>query len=99
MPLLIVIGVAARFLLKYMVTKAMLVLGLGFVSYLGVDTMVEQIESYIMTQYSGLPADAYAFASLAGLDVAVTIIISTLLLSMQIKLLSAGTKLLTRVGR
>ena len=99
MPLIILFGIAARFLTKYIVTKAMLVLGLGFVTYTGIGSLVDNIETQILSQYSGLPANVWAMASLCGLDVAITIVISAMALSLQIKLITAGAKLLTRMGR
>ena len=99
MPLIILFGIAARFLTKYIVTKAMLVLGLGFVSYTGVDLLVDNIEAQLLSQYSGLPANVWAMASLCGLDVAITIVVSAMALSLQIRLISAGAKMLTRLGR
>jgi len=99
MPLLIVLGVAARFLVKYIITKTLLVLGLGFVTYLGIDVLVDNIEAQLLSQFGGLPADIWNMASMAGLDVAITIIISAMALSLQIRLISAGAKMLTSIGR
>jgi len=99
MPFLIMLGVAASFLTRYIVTKVMLAVGLGFVTYLGVDTLVDVLETQLLTSYGNLPAYAWQMASLCGLDIAITILVSTLALSMQIKMIVAGAKILTNIGR
>ena len=99
MPLVLLLGVAASFLTRYMVTKAMLLLGLGFVTYTGIGALVDNIEAQILANYAGMESTMWAMASLCGLDVSITIVISALALSLQIKLIVAGAKMFTRIGR
>lgn len=97
--LIILFGGVARVLVKYVITKALLVLGLGFVTYLGIDTLVSNIETQVLSNYGSLSADIWNMVTLCGLDVSVTIILSALALSLQIKVVVAGAKMLTNVGR
>ena len=97
--LVVMLGIAARFLVKYIVTKTLLLLGLGFVSYLGVSTLVDEFETLILANYGSLESSMWQMASLCGLDVSITIVISALALSMQIKIVVAGAKMLTSIGR
>lgn len=99
MPLVIAIGVACQYIIKYAITKVLLVLGLGFVSYLGVDSLVDNIEAQLMSNYGSLESTMWNMASLCGLDVSITILVSALALSLQIKMIVAGAKFLTRLGR
>lgn len=99
MWLVMALGVAARFLTKYIITKALLVLGLGFVSYQGVGALVDNLEAALISEFNTLPGVVYEIAALCGVDVAITIVISTLTVSMTIRGVSAGAKILTTVGR
>jgi len=99
MSLIIILGVALRYVLKYAVTKTLLVLGLGFVTYTGVGSLVDQLETALMNQYGQLTSDLWNVMSLCGIDVVITILISTLTLSMTIKGMVAGAKILTNLGR
>ena len=99
MWLVAILGVAARYLTKYVVTKGMLVLGLGFVTYTGVQTFVDNLETELMAQFNGLPADAFNLAAMCGIDVAITIIISALVMSITIRGISTGARMLTSIGR
>jgi len=60
MPFLMMMGVAASFLTRYIVTKVMLATGLGFVTYLGVDTLVDVLEAQLLSSYGSLPNNSLA---------------------------------------
>lgn len=99
MPLVVVwIGIAVSILIRYIIVKIMLLVGLAFISYIGIDTLVDNFEVQIMSNYSAMPSIIWQVATLTGLDVAITIMLSALVLVLQIKLLKAGTKMLVRIG-
>lgn len=51
-------------------------LGFGVVTYVGLDLIINQVETQIETQMSRLPADLVQVFSYVGVDEAVTIVIS-----------------------
>jgi len=99
MSLIIIIGIALRFILKYVVTKMFLVLGLGFVTYTGIGSLVDNLENALLSQYSSLDSDMWNMVSLCGIDVMIMIIFLILTLSLTIKGMVAGAKMLTSLGR
>jgi len=99
MPLVIMLGVAVQYILKYAVTKIMLVLGLGFVTYTGIGSLVDNLETALLNHYGSMSADVWNMATLCGLDVSLTILVSALALSLQIKGMVAGAKILSNIGR
>jgi len=53
-------------------------LGIGLVTYVGLDLVFDQVESYIFSQYSGLPVAAVQILNLLGVHSGIKIILSTL---------------------
>lgn len=53
-------------------------LGVGIVSYIGFDILVETIEYYIWQNYGQFPDTVIQLLNLAGLDSAIKILLSTL---------------------
>lgn len=51
-------------------------LGVGVVSYVGLDIVMDQLSSWILTNMDGLPSDALNLIALSGVDVSVKIVIS-----------------------
>lgn len=51
-----------------LVTKVLIALGIGMVTYTGADYLVTNAETYILAQLGGVPAKAYAVLKIAGID-------------------------------
>ncbi len=49
-------------------------LGLGLVTYVGLDIIMDSIITYIFSHYSGLPAEVISIITLLNLDVAIKIL-------------------------
>ena len=68
-------------------------IGLGFVVYSGLDSVIPSITNTVINSFSGVPSDIMAVISLAGLDEAVTIILSAYTSAISIKFASSFTRL------
>jgi hypothetical protein len=53
-------------------------LGIGLVTYVGLDLVFDQVESYIFSQYAGLPVAIVQILNLLGIHSGIKIILSTL---------------------
>jgi len=96
MPLVAVIGVALSYLTKFFITKALLALGLGYVSFIGISEVHEWFETQFIFAYNALPPDIYALATLAGLDDAIKIIMSSFATAWGIKTIGAASTAVLR---
>lgn len=85
------LGQLLLFLAGPLVIKALVTLGIGIVTFVGVDALVSAALNEIVSRFSGLPAAVAQIAGLLGVDVAITIILS----AYSIRLVLAG---LTSVG-
>lgn len=81
------------YLLTYGLRYILTAIGVGFVSYVGVDFALGEVESLLNTHLSGLPADIYAlFVFIGGAD-ALAIIMSAVSSCMAIKTVSLVSKI------
>ena len=98
MPLVAVLATAARWLLKYMITKAMVMLGIGYVSFTGIDALFTTIENEIWNSYNSLPGDIWSLVTLCGFDVYISVVLSAFSAYMVIKGLQAGVRSVFRLS-
>lgn len=96
MPIVIAIAIAARWLLKYTITKALIFLGLGYVTYLGIDVVFDNAEAAVWASLDGLPAEAFSYVLLVGLDVYVSLVFSAFATGLLVRGISAGTSTMLR---
>ncbi len=73
------------------VGRVMVALGLGFVSYTGIDALLVNIKSMIITNLATLPPQALQVASTLKVGVAISIITSAYLVRLIFAGLSSGT--------
>ena len=59
-----------------LVTKVLTSLGIGAVSYVGINLMLAQVKSYVISSFGGAGADTLALLGLAKVDVAINIVLS-----------------------
>lgn len=77
MPWLIsMLGVSLKFFAAYAVTRVLLALGLSYVTITGFTDLKTQFMTEIQNNYGALPAAVIDIISLAGADVAITILFS-----------------------
>jgi hypothetical protein len=92
MPILLILTAAAAFMLRFVVTKTLLILGLTYVTYLGIDLVFTTAEEAVFDNLGGLPAAALNYALMTGIDVYLTLTFSAMTAAMTIKGISAGVK-------
>lgn len=60
--------------LSSIVVRVFLALGLGIVSYSGMQIILDKLKSWVSTSMSGMPVDMYNLALMAGVGVALSYI-------------------------
>ncbi|MFC4158449.1 DUF2523 domain-containing protein [Chitinimonas lacunae] len=77
MPLLLaMLGGLLVSLVENIIARAITALGIGFVAYAGIDTLLEKAKSLIKANLSGMPSEILVIASMMGLGTALTIVFS-----------------------
>jgi hypothetical protein len=59
-----------------LVSKVLIGLGIGAVSYTGINLMLVQVKSFMISQLGGAGADTLALMGLAKVDVAINIVLA-----------------------
>ncbi len=87
-------------IVKFLVGRIIIALGIGFVSYVGIDLLLDQAKGYILSMYTGLPTDMLAILGIMHVDEAINIIISSIAAKLIVSGLCAagGIKKLTFGG-
>jgi len=75
-------------ILAPLVTRILVAAGVGFAVYSGVDTGLDLIETYVQSQFSGLPAYMLALIGVLKLDIGISVIIAALSGRIAMKLVS-----------
>lgn len=77
MPLpAIAVGAVFATTIVPMVVKVLAALGIGFITYTGASTLVDEARQYAYDRFFELPASAIQLATLAGFDVVLTMVLS-----------------------
>jgi hypothetical protein len=93
MPALVAMfGVGIKLLMAYAVTRLFLALGLAYVTYQGLDTLLSNIQSQIQSDYGSLSASVFAIISMCGADKAISIIFSAIAIRMVYNGVVGGAK-------
>lgn len=72
--------------------RVLLALGIGFVTYKGVDVAVTTVKQNVISSVGGLPAQALNLFGYLWLDKALTIIFSAVAVSLSMRLLGGSVK-------
>lgn len=67
------------------------ILGVGIVTYVGTDLIIDQLEAKVVTMMSEAPASVLQILSMAGIDEAMSIILSGLAIEASLRV-SAGRR-------
>lgn len=62
-----------------LVKQVLKALGIGMVSYVGLQLMVNQVKQYVTSSFAGLPSDVVSILGLAKIDVAVNIMLAAVI--------------------
>lgn len=69
----------------------------AYISYQGLDTLLETIVDQIKDKFSGLPADTLSLLGIAKVDVAITVIASAYAMRLTLLGYGKGRKILEKV--
>lgn len=78
-----------------LVARIMLSIGVGVISYTGIDATLNAFFDKINTSWSGIPSNVIAICGIAGIDVFITIVASAYMSSITFRLVSGAVK---RIG-
>lgn len=79
------------FALPWVVEKVLKLLGIGVVTYIGLDVAITQIETYVFNRFDNLGTDLLAIMLLLKLDVGLKIMFSAMAMALTVKA-AAGAK-------
>lgn len=82
------------FALPWVIEKALILLGVGFVSYQGFDFILDQLSDFVFSRFDNLVGDLYSILVILKLDVGIAILFSAMSIALSIKLMTAGSKLI-----
>jgi len=72
--------------------RAMIALGIGFVTYNGIDLAVDVFKQKAVSGITALPADVVSFLGYLWIDKALTIVFSSIVTALAVKGLTGGVK-------
>lgn len=72
--------------------RALLALGVGFVTYKGIDTGIGALKTMAMDGVKGLPADALQLVGFLWIDKALTVIFSAVVVSITMRTVGGSLK-------
>lgn len=65
-------------LVPALVAKIIFATGVGVISYVGMQTLLQTLTSAVLANAGGVPADVAAYLALAGVDVCISMMLSAL---------------------
>lgn len=81
-------GATWKFLLfasPWLIEKAIKLIGVSIVTYIGIDLVFDSLETWVFNQFSGVPTDVYQIMVLADLDWAIKVIFAAMVAIMALK--------------
>lgn len=75
-----------------LVGRAVIALGIGFVTYKGVGAGVDLLKSRVISSVQGLPADVVGLVGFLAIDQAITIIFSAVAAALSLRLVGGSLK-------
>lgn len=79
-----------KYLIPFLLYELFKVLGLGFVSYTGINIIFDNVRDLIVANFGRLSADVLAILSIAQVDVAINIMLSAVIVKFTITKLHGG---------
>ena len=74
------------------VGRAIIALGIGFVTYKGMDVMITTLRSGVIDSMKGLPVAALNFAAYLYVDKCLSMIMSAVAIALSLRLVGGGVK-------
>lgn len=75
-----------------MVGRAIIALGIGFVTYKGIDLAIDSLKEHVINGVKGLPADILSFLGFLWVDKALTIVFSAVVVALSIRAIGGSVK-------
>lgn len=84
------------FALPLVLEKAIKLLGIGVVSYAGVDLTVDEISEFLMSKLNGLPNDLLQIFLIMKIDAGFKIVLTAMAIAISFKLAQSSSKLVLK---
>lgn len=81
-----------------LVKKVLTALGIGAVSYVGINLMLAQVKAYVISSFGGAGADTLALLGLAKVDIAINIVLSAVTARAVYAGMNAATGTISKIG-
>ncbi|OZY86760.1 hypothetical protein CBP51_07045 [Cellvibrio mixtus] len=81
------------FALPLVLEKAIKLLGIGVISYAGVDLTVDQISDFLLSKLNGLPQDLLQIFLIMKVDAGFKIVLTAMAIAISFKLAQSSTKM------
>jgi len=81
-----------------LVSKVLTGLGLGAISYVGINLLLDQVKDYVISSFGGAAADTLLLLGLAKVDVAINIVLSAVTARAVYAGMSAASGSITKIG-
>lgn len=81
------------FALPIVLEKAIKLLGIGVVSYAGIDLAIDELSEFLLTKFNGLPADLLQIFLIMKVDAGFKIVLTAMSIAISFKLAQSSTKL------
>lgn len=72
--------------------RAMIALGIGFVTYKGIDLAIDSLKAQVVTSIRGVPGDALSLIGYLWLDKALTVVFSGIVVVLSMKAIGGSVK-------
>lgn len=81
------------FALPFVLEKAIKLLGIGVISYAGVDLTVDQLSDFLLSKLNGLPQDLLQIFLIMKVDAGFKIVLTAMAIAISFKLAQSSTKM------
>lgn len=81
-----------------LVAKVLTGLGIGAVSYVGINLLLDQVKSFVVSQFGSAGQDVASILGLAKVDVAINIVFAAIIARALISGMNKSTGSITKIG-
>lgn len=73
--------------------KIIKLLGIGIVSYAGIDVAIDELSEFVLTKFNGLPSDMLQIFLIMKIDAGFKIVLTSMTIAISFKLMHQSSKL------
>lgn len=81
-----------------LISKVLTGLGIGAVSYVGINLMLEQVKDYIVSSFGGVGSDTLMLLGLAKVDISINIVLAAVTARAVYSGMSKATGSISKIG-